>query len=73
MVAAVTVFADLSYLRVETVKLDYRDQCATVPFPNHQINFPITHSTFIINYVWTLINTDYVIDKTSACFFMLTT
>jgi hypothetical protein len=48
-----------------------RNQCATVTFANNPVNFPITHSTFIINNLWPLIVTYTALNKPSACFFML--
>jgi hypothetical protein len=70
----VTVCVDLSSTRVETVKLVFRSTIMTnAPFANNQINFPTTHSTFIIINVWVLINTYTVLYKSPTGLFILTT
>ena len=71
IVAAVTVLADLSLMRVETVKLVALSTMVTraplCPLADHQINLPVTHAPFFIDNSRALINADTVLNVSATC------
>jgi hypothetical protein len=60
----VTIFTNLLLTHVEAVKFVFSSTILTgAPFVNNLVNFLIAHSTFIINNIRALINTDMTLNQ----------